>query len=56
MATWCKAISIKELQSGDDIGLLKENSASLSSEDKEKILEASSIIRRVLDSEIGAGL
>ena len=45
-----------ELQLGDDIERLKENFASLSSEDKEKILEASSIIRRVLDSEIGAGL
>jgi len=44
-----------ELQLGDDIERLKEN-FSLSFEDKEKILEASSIIRRVLDSEIGAGL
>jgi len=53
---WCKAISIMELQLGDDIERLKENFLSLSSEDKEKILEASSITRRVLDSEIGAGL
>jgi hypothetical protein len=58
MATWymCKAVSIKELQFGDDTERPRENFARLSSGEKEQALEAFSIIRRVLDSEIGAGL
>jgi hypothetical protein len=54
MATLGKAINISELGSGDDIGRMKEYFA-ISSEEKEQVLEAFLIIRRVLDSEIGAG-
>jgi len=58
MATWymCKAVSIKELHFGDDTERPQENFVRLSSEEKEQTLEAFSIIRTILDSEIGAGL
>lgn len=52
----CKAVGIKGLQFADDAERLQENFAKLSSEEKEQAMEAFSIIRRVLDWEIGAGL
>jgi hypothetical protein len=55
MAT-CKAVGIKGLKFSDDAERLEENFAKLSPEEKEQALEAFSIIRRVLDWEIGAGL